>query len=106
MSAFVELVPPQVLRVFTLSELHVALAAERKWVRTLVLETFDLSLSLIKPVLQVTLQHVFLDLPDRFLVSNDTLSLPSHTNEELLDELMLKITGFRLETCQYIQELS
>ncbi|KAJ2916782.1 hypothetical protein MD484_g3645, partial [Candolleomyces efflorescens] len=85
MNAFVELVPPHVLRVFTLSELHVVLAAERK---------------------RTTLQNAFLDLPDRFRVPNDMLILPSHTNEELLDELMLKLTGFRLETCQYIQELS
>lgn len=32
MDAFIELVPPSVLRVFTLSELHVILAAGREWV--------------------------------------------------------------------------
>lgn len=83
---FVELVPPHVLRVFTLSELHVVLAAGRHW---------------------PTIEEAYLQLPAYLRQSqSEGSAFPSHTSEQLLDELMVKLTGFKIETTCYIEELT
>ncbi|TEB38324.1 hypothetical protein FA13DRAFT_1770628 [Coprinellus micaceus] len=88
MDAFIELVPPGVLRVFTLSELHVILAAGREWFPS-----------------QITIEDAFTQLPAE-LRKGEEGAIPSHTNEQLLDELMVKLTGFRIETSHYVVELT
>lgn len=53
---------------------------------------------------QPVIQTAFLQVPAHLRV-DEPASLPSHTSEQLLDELMLKLTGFRIETSQYVEEI-